>query len=124
MGAAVSVAAHYMHKADVERFTSLGKDGLKAEKKDWRLWEDDLPCRFVEREERVADSALAERPTITTYLLLFGPGRDVKAKDRIVNIRYEDGTVDPGPYTIDSILVRRARAARHQSARLTKGTTR
>lgn len=120
----MSIGAHFIHRCDVERFTSIGRDGLKAEQKDWRPWEVGMPCRFVEKEQRAADSALAERPTITTYLLLFGARRDVKAKDRIVNIVLQDGAVDAGPYTIESILRRRGRATKHLSARLEKGTTR
>lgn len=120
----MGVDSHFIHRCTVERFTSLGRDGLKAEQKDWRSWEVGMPCRFVEKEQRVADSALAERPTTTIYLLLFGARRDVKAKDRIVNIVLQDGTVDVGPYTIENILRRRARATRHLSARLEKGTTR
>jgi hypothetical protein len=125
----VSASAHFIHTCDVERFVSVGRDGLKAEKKDWRAQEAEMPCRFVEKQQRVADSALAERPTITTYTLLFGAARDVRAKDRIVNIRVrraggEAETIDAGPYTIDSVLTRRARHARHRSAILTKGTTR
>jgi hypothetical protein len=120
----MGVDAHFIHRCDVERFTSIGRDGLKAEQKSWQVWEQGMRCRFVEKEQRVADSALAERPTITTYLLLFGVGRDVKPKDRIVNIVLEDGTTDAGPYTIEHVLRRRGRAAKHQSARLEKGTTR
>lgn len=120
----MGVDAHFIHRCDVERYTSIGRDGLKAEQKSWQPWEVGMRCRFVEKEQRVADTALAERPTITTYLLLFGAGRDVKTKDRIVNIVLEDGTTDAGPYTIEQLLHRRGRAAKHQSARLEKGTTR
>lgn len=120
----MSIASHYIHSCDTERFTSVGKDGMRQEKRGWRAWETGMACRFVEKEQRVADSVLAERPTITTYTLLFGPGRDVKAKDRIINIVFEDGTTDDGPYTIDAILRRRGRSLKHLSAKLTKGTTR
>jgi hypothetical protein len=120
----VSVQSHFIHICDTERFTSVGKDGLRAEKRDWQALEQNMRCRFVVKEQRVADSVFAERLTLTTYVLLFGPGKDIKTKDRIVNIRFEDGTTDDGPYTIDAILPRRARSVRHQSARLTKGTTR
>lgn len=120
----MGVSAHFIHRCDVERFTSIGRDGLKAEQKKWQPWENEMPCRFVEQEQKVADSALAERPLITTYLLLFGAQRDVKAKDRVVNIVLQDGSVDAGPYIIERVLRRRSRTTRHLSARLEKGTTR
>ncbi len=120
----MGVSSHFIHTCNTERFTSVGRDGLKAEKPVWHTWEVGMRCRFVEKEQRVADSATAERPTITTYLLLFGPGRDVKVKDRVVNIVLQDGSTDAGPYTIDALLRRRGKATKHLSARLTKGTTR
>lgn len=106
---------------DVHRPRSV-KDALNAEK---LRWPDDIPvhlsdvrCRLVIKDQRVADTAFAERPIVTTYLLLLPAGTDVRQRDRIANITDAAGTVDAGPFRVEKVRKRRARAVRHISLEL------
>lgn len=79
---------------------------------DWLL---DQPCRLIIRTQRVALSELAEKPILTTYMLLLPPYADVAQGDRVVDVVYEDGTIEAGPFEIESVLPRRGRAERHRT---------
>lgn len=119
----MSADAHFIHQCDVQRPTII-KDGYGADKE---LWPPQVPIhllgvrgRLVVKTQRVADTALAEKPTITTYRWLTSQGVDVRIGDRLTNIVFEDGTTDAGPYRIEEVMKRRGRAVRHISLLLEK----
>lgn len=114
----MSVDSHLIHTCSIERSRST-TDSYKAEQ---LLWPPDIPphlvevpCRLVIKEQRVGDSAFAERPVITTYRLLLAAGVDVRQRDRITTIRDEEGLVDAGPFRVEEVMKRRARTVRHIS---------
>jgi hypothetical protein len=119
----MGIGSHLIHTCDIERpevyQDSYGEDKYR--------WPPDIPthlseqrCRLIIKAQRVADSALAERPVITTYKLLLPAGTDVRQGDRITNVEDEEEVVDAGPFSVDEVLKRRARAVRHITLRLEK----
>lgn len=116
----MSIDSHLIHSCTIRRFLPAGDDSLKAPKKDWRDWLTGVRCRRVTKQQRVADTAFAERPVITTDMLLVPAGTDVQQGDRVVNIVDETGATTAGPFKIESVIIRRGRAARHVSLILEK----
>jgi hypothetical protein len=116
----MSIDSHLIHTATIQRYLAVGDDSLKAPKKDWRDWLVGVRCRRVTKQQRVADTAFAERPVITVDMLLVPPGTDVAQGDRVIDIRDEVGAVEAGPFKIQSVIIRRGRAARHVSLVLEK----
>lgn len=79
----------------------------------------DVACRLVIKTQRVPDGALAERPVVTSYLLLIPGDVDVRQGDRIRAVVEQDGAlIDAGPFRIESALPRRAASVRHRSYQL------
>lgn len=114
----MGIDSHLIHTADIQRPTRV-VDGYGHDR---LLWPPDVPVhltgvrgRLVIKAQRVADTALAERPVVTTYRWLISPGVDVRQGDRITNIADEEGEVDAGTYRIEEVMKRRARAVRHIS---------
>jgi hypothetical protein len=114
----VGIDSHLIHTCTIQRFLPAGDDSLKAPKKDWRDWLTGVRCRRITKQQRVADTAFAERPVITADLLLVPAGTDIKQGDRVTTIVDETGAVEAGTFTIESVIIRRGRAARHVSLNL------
>jgi hypothetical protein len=111
----MSIDSHLIHRCTIQRYLPVGDDSLKAPKKDWRPWIEGLRCRRVTKQQRVGDTAFAERPVTTTDMLLVPAGTDVQQGDRVVNVIDETGTTEVGTFKIESVIIRRGRAARHVS---------
>lgn len=86
----------------------------------WQAVGEEIPCRLVEKEQRVGEGPWAERPVITVYLMLFAPRTDVKPGDRIESVILKDGTADGLTYRIERVLRRRGMATMHISCTLEK----
>jgi hypothetical protein len=122
----MSIDSHLPHRCQIER-PQMVTDGYGAEKLRWPpdipAHLEDVHCRLVVKDQRVGDGVFAERPIITTYTLLVGPGTDVQQGDRATNITDQNGGALPdgtGTFRIEAIKVRRARAERHRSLALEK----
>ncbi len=115
----MSIDSHLLHTCRVQRATTQ-PDAYKASKAVWTDWLTAQRCRLVYKVQRRAPDVLSEQPITTQYLLLVPAGTDVRPGDRVVNVVFEDGTTDAGPYRIASVLPRRARAQRHVSLQLEK----
>jgi hypothetical protein len=74
----------------------------------------------VTRQQKVGDTAFAERPVVTVDLLLVPAGTDVQQGDRVVTIVDETGATEAGVFKIKQVIVRRGRAVRHISLVLEK----
>jgi hypothetical protein len=90
----MSIDSHLIHRCTIQRYLPVGDDSLKAPKKDWRPWIEGLRCRRVTKQQRVGD---------------------VQQGDRVVNVIDETGTTEVGTFKIESVIIRRGRAARHVS---------
>ena len=115
----MGIDSHMIHTAEIQRGTTI-KDSYNAERITWVTHLTDVRGRLIIKTQRVGDSAFAERPIVTTYRYLTSPGVDIRQGDRIVNIRDAAGAVDAGPFRVDEIMTRRARAVRHISLLLEK----
>lgn len=111
----MSIDSHLIHTATIQRYLSAGDDSLKAPKKDWRDWLTGVRCRRVTKQQKVGDTAFAERPVVTTDMLLVPAGTDVRQGDQVVNIVDETGATEIGVFKIKQVIIRRGRAARHVS---------
>lgn len=119
----MGIDSHLIHQCEIQRGRAT-TDSYGAERV---RWPPDIPahltdvfCRLIIKDQRVGDGAFAERPIVTTYTLLVPPQHqgkaiDIRQGDRAANIRDEEGMVEAGPFRIDSIKKRRARAVRHIS---------
>jgi hypothetical protein len=110
----VSIDSQLIHRADIQRATT-SRDALNAEVRTWATLASGVRGRLVIKAQRVADTAFAERPVITSHRWLTSPGVDVKQGDRIINVVDEEGTTDAGPFTIREVMKRRGRAVKHIS---------
>lgn len=113
----MSVDSHLIHTCTIQRAQRV----LDEHNQDRRIWSDQrtgLRCRLVIKEQRVPLGELAERPVITTYLLMVPAYTDVRQGDQVVMVVDEAGMTEPGPFRIESVLPRRGRAQRHISLRL------
>jgi len=113
----MSIDSHLIHRCSTQRATTT-QDAYKASRKTWALNLQDERCRLVVKTQSRRPDILSQEPVITTYTLLLRPGVDVQIGDRVVNVQFEDRTTDAGPYTIEAVLTRRGRAARHISLQL------
>lgn len=120
----MSLASNLRHRCTIQRPT-ITKDDYDHDIESWsppELERTDVHCRLKVDEERVPLSELAERPVVTVYRLLVGPRADVQQGDRIVDLVFEDGSTDAGPYRIESVLPRRSRRKHHITLKLEKVT--
>ena len=118
----MSVGAHLLDTCAVQR-PDAQPDGYgeadPARGQGWQAVAEAVRCRLVVKEQRVGDGAFAERPVVTTYTLLVGPGADVRPGDRITAVRQPGELVaSAAVYRIESVLRRRSRHAHHVSCRL------
>src|SRR5689334_7746954 len=115
----MGIDSHLIHRCTTQRATTQ-PDTYKASKLTWSDWLTTQRCRLVYKAQRRAPDIIGEQPISTQYLLLVPAGSDVKIGDRVVNVVFEDGDVDAGPYRIEAVLPRRAKAQRHISLQLEK----
>jgi hypothetical protein len=111
----MAIGSHLIDRCRIERAT-VTRSPYGNDTEVWDLWRDNVPCRFVQKRQQLADSATAAEPVVTTYLLLVPAGTDIRIGDRVTRVVLQDGTVDAGPYRIEEVLRRRGRAERHRSA--------
>lgn len=109
--------AHFLHTCTIQR-PSASLDELGSDVQGWATRAVGERCRLVIKDQRVPSSETAERPVITTYTLFVGPRAGIRQGDRVINVTFEDGTVEAGPFRADSILPRRARSVRHVTVKL------
>lgn len=113
----MSVESHMIHTCTTQRAV-VTVDDLNQSTSSWGDWLSELICRLVIKDQRNPFSALAGDPVTTTHLLLVPADSDIVAGDQIIDIEFEDGTTDAGPFRIEAIRPRRGRAARHMSLSL------
>lgn len=110
--------AHMPDRCDIAR-ARRSADALRADVEQWPpeipMHLNDVHCRYVVKAQRVADTALAERPFVTTIRLIVPPATDARQGDRIYNVRIAGGDTEPGPFRIEEIARRRGAGASHRS---------
>lgn len=106
-----------LHQCTVQRRTDAQNTGGEL----IPTWTDvgDVNCRYVEKQERIADEPLGF-PMLESPILLMDTGEDVQEEDRVVDIVFKsDGAaVDAGPFTIESVLRRNSNRRHHLSLKL------
>lgn len=117
----MSFADHLIHTCTIERATTT-RDAYNHDVEAWAPQLSGLRCRLVIGTQRVAFSELAEKPVITTYKVLVPAGTAVDEGDRVVNVIVEDGTIEAGPFRIDSVLPRRGAGLHHITLLLERTT--
>lgn len=76
-------------------------------------------CRFVQKQERLANEGLGF-PILEEPIILLNDDADVIEEDRIVNVRWKTDAslVDAGPFRVDAVLDRNTGRAHHISLEL------
>lgn len=113
----MSIGAHLSHRATLQRATHT-TDAYGQRVATWGVVAEDVPCRLVEREIRAPLGELAEQPVIVQTTIMVGPTLDLRETDRIVDVTFDDGTTDAGPFVVRTLVRRRAlkRGLMHQTA--------
>lgn len=108
---------HLIHEATVQRKT----DGRSSSGELIPSWSDigTINCRYVEKQERIADEAQGFM-MLLQHMLLCNQDEDVIVEDRITNIilRSDGSPVDAGTFTVESLLKRSSTGPHHISLRL------
>lgn len=102
--------AHCAHTCTIQRASRV-LDALGEDVETWVSHLVGVRCRLVIKTQRVPDGVLAERPIVTTYLLLVPGATRLAQGDRVINIADPEGLIDAGPFRIDQVLPRRGSAA-------------
>src|SRR5689334_13617749 len=109
-----------LQRCDTQRANTT-EDSYRASRPEWRPKLNEVRCRLVVKTQNRGPDSIAEQPIVTSYLLLLpnrhnGAPIDVQEGDRIVNVVTQDGAViAAGPFIVQQVLPRRARALRHIS---------
>lgn len=90
-------------------------DEYRNDKKTFQTHLTRVVCRLIERSQRVRMDETAQLTPVTTYTLLVPFETDVKAGDRVSNIDFGAGEVEPGPFEIQALVLRRSGAGHHKS---------
>jgi hypothetical protein len=114
----MSVAAHLAHRCTIQRRPTTTPDVYGQRQATYTAVAVDVPCRFIEREVRAPLGSLAEQPVIVATTVLFDAATDIRETDRIVNVVFDDGTQDAGPFVVRTLTTRRAgrRGVVHRTA--------
>ena len=80
---------------------------------DWKV-----PCRLVEKTQRVVVGEGASGAYITTYLLLSLPDSVIQEGDKVTRIVLEDRTIINRIFRVTSLVDRHTWRAHHKSAAL------
>ena len=107
----MSIEAFFPHFALIERATETGTDAYNNPIYQWDAVGIDIPCRLVEKRERVERDETAAAMVVTTYKLLLPQVTDINERDR-VTVTLEGGTW-LGAYICGSVLRRTAMRGRH-----------
>ncbi len=110
----MSVDAHLIHRCDIERAGEL-RDAYNNMTLVYGPLYHDVPCRFVEKAQRVVQSEKVAHLPVKSLTILFAPGTDVLTSDRISGLVLEDGTTDQRTFRVTQVLTRRARSEHHVS---------
>lgn len=117
----MSIGGTLIHRCTIARST-LAVDAQRNNTATYGPHLADVPCRLVQKSQRVADTVLAERPVATTYLLLVGPRVDIQQGDQVADVVHarSGAPIVSGTFRIESVAQRSGRAVLHRSAQLEK----
>lgn len=112
----MSLAKHLYHRCTIQRagdkkvptFTqdSFGEEQPKNVTNGlWVTTQENLRCRLLRNSERRPQPTMSDQVE-TDYTLIIPAGIDVTTKDRVEEVRLEDGTVE-GPFDIEAVIPRR-----------------
>ena len=114
----MSIDAHLIHSCTILRETITGEDKLGNADTSESTAATGVACRLVEKSKRIWSDEKQESMVLTVYKLLVGPGTNLQARDVISNVVLEDGTTVSGRFEVVSLLARRGRSLKHNSADL------
>lgn len=114
----MSFAAHLIHSCSIQRYTEA-LDAYNNAEPQWSTVATKVPCRLVEKQQRLLVTERVESAVVTSHTLLVDEGTELLERDRITNIRLEDGALVNKTFAVKALLLRRARSLRHKSAVLT-----
>lgn len=114
----MSFAAHLIHSCTIQRYTEA-LDAYNNAEPQWSAIAVKVPCRLVEKQQRLLVTERVESAVVTSHTLLVDESADLQERDRITNIRLEDGALVTKTFQVKALLMRRGRSLRHKSAVLT-----
>lgn len=112
----MSFDSHLIHRCTIQRATRT-EDAYHNVTETWADVATNVACRFVEKRKPVLVDEGTERSVVVSYLLLVHGDVDLRERDRVSEVTFEDGTKREGKFVLDiAPLARRGRAMRHKSA--------
>jgi head-tail adaptor len=111
----MSLDAHLIHTCIIQRATRT-TDAYGNVVETWSDAATDVACRLVAKTKTMFVSETAEKAVLVSYLLLVRGDVDVRDRDRVSQVTYEDGSVETRTFSIESLLNRRGGALHHKSA--------
>lgn len=106
---------HLIHTCTIERATRT-RDAYGNAVETWSDAATEVACRLVAKTKTVLVSETTEKTVIVNYTLLVRGDVDVRERDRISQVTFEDRTVETRTFVIESLLNRRGVALHHKSA--------
>lgn len=113
------IESHFIHTCTIQRATET-EDAYRNKVEVWATVASNVPCRLVEKQQRLANSERVESMVVTTHLLLVGSETNIVERDRVSQVRLDDGTIVNSTFSVKSLVMRRANALHHKSAALVK----
>lgn len=109
----MTLAAHLIHTCTIRRSVRPAADAHGAQPPTWATIRAGQACRLAHKRSTVFDNERAEWMPINQPILMLPAGVDVAEKDRIENVNLGAGRIVAGPFEVESLLRRSARAAHH-----------
>lgn len=106
-----------VHSCSIERATS-SDDAYGNASLVWTEIYSGVPCRLIEKTDRLVDPQKAQSTFITSYMLLVLPEYDIKERDRITQIDLGVPRELPAAFVIKNVTLRNGVTARHSSLSL------
>lgn len=111
--------SHLGHRFSIQRDTSNAKDVYNNTTPTWTTVATDVHGRLIEDAQRTVQSETVQSLVTSTYTLLVLGDVDLAEGDRVTNVVYEDGNLDPRTFKVSGVVIRRGgQVARHASATL------
>jgi len=110
---------HLIHSCTIQRYT-ITSDAYGNSKRTATDLALRVPCRLIERAEKMADGVTGQILTSTSYRLLLDPDQDVIASDRITDIVDRTGSAISGNYEVMAAIPHEGQMTRLITCELNK----
>ncbi len=111
----MSFADHFIHSCTISRLDIAGNTDEYGETRGKiHIVVEDVPCRLVARQARVAGGTATDFTIVVIPFLFVGAGTDVKEQDQVSQIKDRNGeNVDARVFTVKTMFRRNTHSPHH-----------